>query len=273
MREIERDTFRDSILGSIALEQARRGDALGARKTAEAITGNYPRALTMAKAAAILARAGDKGAAKVLIRWTHNLVSVVGHRGFELTEVATAETLAGETEAARETFLRALATVGPSAMNQSIVPAAQAQAGDLEGAMRTLDAIGDLGARQTALRYIARSLAKAGDVQKAVEIAETIQSADDRAVSLSDVSEAQAEAGDRAGALRTTHRAMAIDGLTGGETLRAVARVSAENGDARGALKWVSVRSTPATKPWGLLGVAEGLLPRSVGPSFQAPSP
>ncbi|WP_143206514.1 hypothetical protein [Singulisphaera sp. GP187] len=39
------------------------------------------------------------------------------------------------------------------------------------------------------------------------------------------------------------------------------------------ALAWVNGRSTPATRPWGLLGVAEGLLPRVVGPNLQLASP
>jgi tetratricopeptide (TPR) repeat protein len=271
--DIKPDSFRDGILGEIALEQARMGDGLGARKTAESITGHYPRALTVAKAAAILARAGDRAAAKALIKWTFNLVDVVGLRGFELTEIATAETLAGETEAARKTFIRALGTVGPAVMNQSIVPDAQARAGDLEGAMQTLEAIGDLKARQRALRYMARTLAKAGNVRKAVEIAESILSTDDRALSLQEVSEAQAEAGDRAVALTTVRRAMAIDGPLDGETMRAVACASSELGDARGALEWVKARSTPATKSRALLGVAEGMLPKVRGPNLQGENP
>jgi tetratricopeptide (TPR) repeat protein len=188
-------------------------------------------------------------------------------------EIATAETLAGETEAARKSFLRALRTVGPAVMNQSNVPAAQARAGDLEGAMQTIEAIADQGARERALRYIARALAKAGDHRRAVEIAGRIRSANDRGLALQEVSEAQAEAGDRSGALTSVRRAATIDGVLPGETLRAIARSLTELGDAREALVWVNDRSTPATRSWGLLGIAEGLLPRVVDPNLQLANP
>jgi tetratricopeptide (TPR) repeat protein len=271
--DIEPDTFRDGILSEIALEQARRGDALGARKTAEEITRHYSRTLTAAKAAAILARAGDVPSAKVLIKWAFGLAEIAGYRGFELMEIATAETLAGETEAARKTFLRALGTVGPSVMNQSIIPDAQARVGDIEGAMQTVEAIGDRGARQRALRYIARTLARVGDARKAVEISGGLLSASERALSLQEVSEAQADAGDRIGAVATIRAATAIDFAPEGETLRTLARTLSGLSDTREALVWVNARSHPATRSWGLLGVAEGLLPRDVYPSMQLANP
>jgi tetratricopeptide (TPR) repeat protein len=271
--DIAPDLFRNSILGEIVLEQARTGDASGALKSAESITDRYGQAMTIAKAAAIRARAGDKKMAKALIKRASHLAELAGYRGFELMEIATAEALAGETEAARKSFLRALGTVGPAVMNQSNVPAAQAGAGDLEGAMQTLEAIADQGARQRALRYIARTLAKAGDHRRAVEIAGGILSANDRGLALHEVSEVQADAGDRSGALTTVRRAATIDGILAGETLRAIARSLTELGDAREALVWVNDRSTPATRSWGLLGIAEGLLPRVVGPNLQLANP
>jgi tetratricopeptide (TPR) repeat protein len=266
--DIGPDTFRDGILEEITLEQARRGDTLAARKTAEEISQLYFHATTVAKAAAILARAGDRPSAKVLIEEAFELTERAGYRGFELMEIATAETLAGETEAARKTFRRALGTVGP-AVNQSLIPDAQARAGDLEGAMQTIEAIADRAARQRALRSIARTLAKAGNSQKAVEVAGGILSANERALSLQEVSEAQAEGGDRAGALTTIRLATAIDVALERETLRSLARTLSGLSDAREALAWVNDRSTPATRSWGLLGVAEGLLPRVVDPNLQ----
>jgi tetratricopeptide (TPR) repeat protein len=271
--EIGPDMFRDQILGEIALEQARKGDALGARKTAEEITRHYSRALIVAEAAAILARAGDRPSAKALIKWAFGLAELAGYRGFELMEIATAETLAGETGAARKTFLRALETVGPAVMNQSIVPAAQARAGDLEGAIQTVGAIADRAARQRALRSIARTLAKAGDAPKAVEIAGGIASAKEKILALQEVGEAQADAGDRVGALATIRLAAKIEGAPERESLRAMARSLSQLGDAREALAWVNDRGTPPIRSWGLLGVAEGLLPRVVDPSLQLENP
>ena len=208
--EIKPDTVRDGILGTIAEEQARRGDVSGARKTTEAITGGYRRVLTAAETASILARAGDKTSAKIFIKWAFEQAELDGHQGFELMEIAAAETLAGETEAARKTFLRALGTVGPAVLNQSNVPAAQARAGDLDGAMQTIGAIIDRGAKDRALRYIARTAAKAGNGRKAVEIAGGILSAKERVLALREVSEAQESAGDRVGALTTIRLAAAI---------------------------------------------------------------
>jgi tetratricopeptide (TPR) repeat protein len=266
--DIGPESFRDCILAEIALEQAKRGDASGARKTTEAISYEYLRALTAAKAAAITARRGDRASARALIKWSFDLAELAGYRGYELMEIASAETLAGETEAARKTFLRALATVGPSAMNQSIVVDAQAKAGDLEGALQTIEAINDSGAKERALRYIVRTLAKTGDSRRAVEIAGRL-SANERVLALHDASEAQAERGDRVGALATVHLATAIDWPLEGETLRALARSLCQLSDAREALVWVNRRSTPATRAWGLLGVAEGLLPRGVDATLQ----
>ena len=51
---------------------------------------------TAAKAAAILARAGDRASAKLLIKWAFELAELAGYRGFELMEIASAETLAGK---------------------------------------------------------------------------------------------------------------------------------------------------------------------------------
>ena len=263
--DIGPESFRDGILAETALEQAKRGDASGARKTTEAISYEYLRALTAAKAAAITARRGDRASARALIKWSFDLAELAGYRGYELMEIASAETLAGETEAARKTFLRAIATVGLAPMNQSIVVDAQAKAGDLEGALQTIEAINDSGAKERALRYIVKTLAKAGDSRRAAEIAGLL-SASERVLALHDASEAQAEGGDRAGALATLRLAKAIDSPLEGETLRAVARSLCQLSDAPEALVWVNGRSTPATRAWGLLGVAEGLLPRALTP-------
>ncbi len=271
--EIEPDWFSDSILAKVVLEQARRGDAPGAKRTAEMITQTYSRALTAANAAAILARAGDRASAKEGIKRAFELAELAGYRGFELMEIATAEARSGEIQAARKTFIRALGTVGPAVMNQSLIPAAQAEAGDLEGALQTLGAIGDPGARQRALRYIARNLAKTGDVRRAAEIASGLPSANERILSLREVSEAQAAAGDRVGAQATVRGAARIDGALDKEDLRSLARALAHLGDAREATAWVDERSTPVTRAWGLLGVAEGLLPRAEGPNLQLENP
>ncbi len=270
--DIGPDSFRDGILWEIVLEQARRGDALGARKTAEEIQTHYGHALVVAKAAAIVARAGDKASARVLIGSAVGEAVLAGNRGYELMEIATAETLAGETEAARKTYLRALGTVGP-AINQSLVPDSQARTGDLEGAMQTIKAIADPEARQRGLRYVARTLAKSGDARKAVEIAGEILAAKERCLSLQEISEAQALAGDRVGSLATIRLATEIDGPLEFETLRTLARSLSGLAGVQEALAWVNDRSTPATRSWGLLGIAEGLVPGVNAPDFQAFNP
>src|SRR5690242_433721 len=85
--DITADGFRDSILGEIVLEQVRRGDTSGARRTAESIAQTYARALTVAKAAGIRARAGDRASADAWIKWAIELAEEAGHKGFELTEI------------------------------------------------------------------------------------------------------------------------------------------------------------------------------------------
>ena len=103
-------------------------------------------------------------------------------------------------------------------MNQSIVPDAQARAGDLEGALLTTKAIADSSAKEAALRYIAEHW-QIRVTPKAIEIA-GILSANERVLSLHDVSEAQADTGDRVGALATLRVATAIDVALVGEMLR-----------------------------------------------------
>jgi hypothetical protein len=74
----------------------------------------------LALEATLLHPSHDRG----LVTAAGDQASPNGDRGFELMEIATAETLVGETELLREKFLQALGSLGRATLNQSLVPKA-----------------------------------------------------------------------------------------------------------------------------------------------------
>ncbi len=266
--------FRDGILGKISRELASKGDFVGARRAAARIASDDSRVGAFAKLAALAARAGEKKMANALLEDALAQAKPENYSGFELVDIASAETVLGQVEKGRKRFLEALSKAGPFESNEALVPRDQALAGDYEGALNTANATSSLSARQLAIQYISGVMAKVGEFRNAVELAESLRSTNDRVIALCAVSSAQAEKGDRHGANSTVLRAMSVGGRLTGETLRTVASLAAELGGPSRALAWVNTRSSSADKARALLGVAEGLLPKVLpGPNPQGENP
>ncbi len=176
---------RAEALATIAFIQARRGQADEARKTARRliqVLGDIDNALKrvafQAKAAVILARAGDDRAAadnlEAAIRLARSPASI-GERGVALRHVA-------------------------SALAEMAKPAE---------ALDLLDEVGEDSERTPVLVSAANAHARAGDAAEALATAETIEAERCRAVVLSRIAQAQAKAGDADSAQKSLGKAEA----------------------------------------------------------------
>jgi tetratricopeptide (TPR) repeat protein len=189
---------------------------------------------------------------------------------FSCTEpiIAVARWKLGEREAARQSFRQALELT--DTMNQHLVPYAQAEAGDIEGALETASLI-TAGGRAQALGSIAELQARGGDIAGAVETAAAL--ADDwvKAGTLARIGAEQARLGDARSALATFERAIEVARLISADTFgtpsRAssfarIARERARSGDALGAFLWACAEESPFLRAHILVGVAEGVAER-----------
>jgi tetratricopeptide (TPR) repeat protein len=173
-RAITEDShLRDAALRGVAAAQAEAGRFDAALETAALIGDEYLRTGAWRQIAVAQARAGDRAAAARLLDQV--LQAVVAFKNVQPIRVdaliATAE--------------------------------AQAQSGDVAGALKTAVSVETLRGKADALRNIALAQVGSGDFQGAIETASTI--ADDRikAQALRGIAAARAEAGDRAGAFQT----------------------------------------------------------------------
>ncbi|SHI71203.1 hypothetical protein SAMN02744035_01330, partial [Thalassobacter stenotrophicus DSM 16310] len=117
---------------------------------------------------------------------------------------------------------------------------AQAEAGDVAGALNTAQQIDRAWFRAVALASFSNAQSEAGDVSGsrvtialALQAAQQVEDADGRAEVLYFIAEVQAKAGDVAGALNTAQQ---IEGATRASALRAIAEAQAKAGDVAGAL-------------------------------------
>lgn len=176
---------RAEALAAIADIQARRGQADEARKTVRRLIqaleeiDSAPRKVAfLAKAAVIMARAGDDRAAAVNLEAAIRLArspATLGDRGVALRHVA-------------------------SALAEMAKPAE---------ALDLLDELGEDSERTPVLVSAANAHARAGDAAEALATAETIEAERYRAVVLSRIAQAQAKGGDAGAARKSLGKAVA----------------------------------------------------------------
>lgn len=250
---------------------AAQGDAPAALRLASKYENDVEQALAQAR----VARALIEGrhlvqAAPVLARaieLTESLpdrtdVHSADPKTAPLEEIAIAQWRLGRTGEARASFVRAASLRG--ARNQRSVVRAQAEAGDIEGALATAETIGS----DQALGYVADIQTRTGDVDGALRTTERIAIGWIRAMTLADV--AQAAAGGTVAKAGGTFQA-AIDAAgtipieVGGTPSRgncwrhiAWRRVLAD--DAQGAIEWAGNEESPVLRSWILAGIARGLV-------------
>ena len=179
--------------------------------------------------------------------WVRELSAPVRERR-ECFAAPTADCLF--TAALRETEKIDDASYGVRAEALSAIAAAQAEVGDIAGALQTAGKIDYASAGKIdyaaslarALSAIAAAQAEAGDIAGALQTAGKIGDAHHRAEALSSIAAAQAEAGDKAGARATAAEALQIAekitaGFLGTMALIDIAAMQAEAGDIAGALQ------------------------------------
>lgn len=165
--------LRDTALRGVAGAQAEAGRFDAALDTAFLIGDEYLKTGAWRQIAVAQARDGDRETANKLLGRV--LQAVAAFKNVHLIRVdaliATAE--------------------------------AQAQIGDMSGALKTAVSVGNLRGKAEALRNIALVQAKDGDAKGALGTAETIADEKIKAQALRGIAAARAEAGDREGALQT----------------------------------------------------------------------
>ena len=165
--------LRDAALRGIAGAQAEAGRFDVALDTASLIADDYLRTGAWRQIAVAWARAGDREAAGKLLGKA--LQAVAAFKNVHLIRV---EALIATAEA-------------------------QAQIGDVPGALKTAASVENLRGKAEALRNIALVQTKGGDLKGAGEITDTIADEKIKAQALRGIAAARAEAGDRDGALQT----------------------------------------------------------------------
>lgn len=165
--------LRDTVLRGIAGAQAEEGRFDAALDTASLIADEYLRTGAWRQIAVVQARAGDREAAGRLLDKV--LQEVAAFKNVHLIRV---EALIATAEA-------------------------QAQIGNVTGALKTATAVENLRGKAEALRNIALVQTKGGDLKGASATAETISDEKIKAQALRGIATARAEAGDRDGALQT----------------------------------------------------------------------
>ncbi len=252
--------FSDDIRRSIAEHLSKMGNLAESFINVGSIKSDYLKSHTFTKIASIRASLQDLPGAKDAIARASAIAARDGYRGFELADIAAALARVGEIDRSRSAFLRALGKVG-AVGNQASVIALQAEAGDIDGAIRSVEMIPEEAVREEGRRIISRVLANASDFPRALKIAETIHPPELRAYAFLYIAERKTKAGDRAGAVASLGMITSSLDFLDGDTIRAIAHQWSASGDVNGAVAWARGRTIPKRfQARALLGVAEGML-------------
>ena len=171
-RDIDSSSFRANTLAGIALTKAEAGYIGDALAIAQSIDDPSPMsfaALVLREITAMQAQSGDIDGALAAARG----IDDPSYRAEALVDIASAQTRAGDKQAARDTLAAALAaTRGIDYLFDrdkalANIAQAKAKAGDIDGAFATVQGIDDLSRRATTMAGIASAQAQAGDKQSA----------------------------------------------------------------------------------------------------------
>ncbi len=240
LERIRYENYRANALEQIAVALARQGNAEEAAGLARGLTDTSSRVQALQRIAVELAKREDRDAAAQLLSEAADLafsgpypvdvdqpgnLALEGmravHKVENLAEVGKAQAAIGEPTDASKTFRRALDVVaGISHLDsqvtaRSLLAAAQADTGDVNGALATLEPVSDdlksgwvpfMGVEGARVR-IAMALAKQGDASRALGIINGEQEPYDRSHALVQVAAELGTAGKRTVALRTLQKA------------------------------------------------------------------
>jgi tetratricopeptide (TPR) repeat protein len=257
-RAITEDAFlRDTALRGIAGAQAEAGRVGVALDTAAVITDGYLRTNAWRQIAVAQARAGDREAAGKLlekVRQAAALRNVEPIRANTLIAAAEAQAQIGDVPGA----LKTAASVGnPRGQAEALrnITLVQAKRGDLKAAAATADAIADERIKAQALHGIAAARAEAGDRDGALQVAAGIRDPYQRTGALRSIALAPAMLKDRAAALDLLKQALDSAGAIHGDVemadaLHGIAIAFLAAGDAAGAFRTAAlIESAFAGKP------------------------
>ena len=260
---------RAEVLVEIARVQTRMGidvtvkaafadAAASAVRSAARIARENDRALALSHIVEAQAGAGDfDGARKTAAR-----ISGASWRAVQLRSIAKAQFKAGDDAGGRATFAELIEAIGSvdddhrRTMNLAYTVEAQAEIGDIDGAMRIARRIGPAYSRAWtfALMVIVSVLSETGDVAAAQEFVKNASPASIPDSALGDIAVAQAAAGDIRGSLQT---ARAIDGTEErGRVFASISRAQAKAGDIAEALKFAEQINDPYIRAWALHDIA-----------------
>lgn len=227
MSRIQHKRFRARAVQDIAIEQARSGDAQSARQTIALIHGDAVwalmcRAQALAAIAAALAKKGDHAEADRLLQ-----DALKGARSLRLdgSPIERAETLiavasgyaeSGNADASAKIFREVYETI---TLAQSLNDFAKhrlldklweagVNAGDVDGARKTVESFGSDSMKEMAYNKIAGAQAAAGNVLDAQKMLKELPANSRYESTLVAVSKAQAKKGDTSHAAQTLREAM-----------------------------------------------------------------
>jgi tetratricopeptide (TPR) repeat protein len=250
-------SLRDTALRGIAGAQAEEGRFDAALDTASLIADEYLRAGAWRQIAVAKARAGDRETAGKLlerVRQTAASGNVEPIRGDTLIATATAQAQIGDVPGA----LKTAASVGNSRGKAEAlrdIALVQARRGDLKDAMGIADTIADERIKAQALSGIAAARAETGDRDGALQVAAGIRDPYQRAGAFRRIAVAPAILKDRAAALDILKQALDSAGAIRGETekinaLHGITMAFLAAGDAAGAFRTAAlIESAFAGKP------------------------
>ena len=204
---------KDGTLQAIIWAQLVMEQIPNAIETAARIEDGYFKASMLQNIAEDLAKKAEhKDALKILeeARAASSTMRDDSTKAHVLRNIAETQAKAGDRSAARQTIEKAMKIVATSpltVMDKSFelqeMAEAQAQLGDIHGALKTVRSIKDDEHKAGALRNIAGAQARAGDVSHALETVARIKDHFNHNFALQRIVEAQANAGDMRGALQT----------------------------------------------------------------------
>jgi tetratricopeptide (TPR) repeat protein len=233
-------------MAAIAAAQARAGDSAGAKATlhaafkqARAMSSGAIKSGRLREIAETRAALGDLAGAREAIDAISgdNVARVAA-----LVALARAEIQAGHEPDARATFRQALAAASGSFARKNL--------------LRDRPAVN----RAKAFRTIATAQAETGDIAGALATIAAEGSSDGKSTNLAELVPIQAHSGDVTGALETT-RTIPNAGKQA-EARAAIAQLQARTGNEAAALDWIGQLDSPDARWTALLAVVDGLLAR-----------
>ncbi len=248
------DSWKADVLGGIAVAQTKSGDVTGAFKTIPMISKDYWQPKALRGVAVAQAEAGDApGALKTVGMMQFNNIE----KALTFSGIALAQARAGDYPSAITNFQQAIQTAAEDRYSkthaiQYIVKdqikavAAQAEMGEVLGALEIAATIQDFSRKTLILEAIAVARAESGDTPRALQTAATLQSSLYKSRAFSAIAVAQSKAGDSTAAEATFQQALQAANVIQNHHVKAVAqgRIAIALAESRDMPKALELAST-----------------------------